>query len=89
MAECAPSNLVPSLKQIEVEILILFSKNFDLTSLGLQAASRSVGAILIFVFYVVFNKFGFKAVAISGGVLPTLAFLGTLCLAESPIFAQR
>ena len=55
----------------------------------IQAASRSTGAILIFVFYVIFKRFGFLAVAISGGVLPTLAFLGTLCLAESPIFAQR
>ena len=54
-----------------------------------QAASRSMGAILIFVFYVVFKRFGFLAVAISGGVLPCLAFLGTLCLQESPIFAQR
>ena len=54
-----------------------------------KAASRSTGAILIFVFYVVFKRFGFLAVAISGGVLPCLAFLGTLCLQESPIFEQR
>ena len=87
MAECAPSNLVPSLKQIEVKNSV--PRNFDPCSLGHQAASRSIGAILIFVFYVVFNKFGFKAVAISGGVLPTLAFLGTLCCGESPIFKQR
>ena len=88
MVECAPSNLVPSLKQIEVEILI--SRTFIFKSnLGLQAASRSMGAILIFVFYVIFKQFGFKAVAISGGVLPTLAFVGTLCCGESPIFKQR
>ena len=84
MAECAPSNLVPSLKQIEV-VISLFLKS----SLSLQAASRSMGAILIFVFYVIFKKFGFQAFAISGGVLPTLAFLGTLCSGESPIFKQR
>ena len=48
-----------------------------------------MGAILIFAFYVFFKQFGFKAVLISGAVLPTLAFLGTLCCGESPIFKQR
>ena len=48
-----------------------------------------MGAILIFVFYVIFKRFGFLAVAISGGALPTIAFLGTLALQESPIFQER
>ena len=48
-----------------------------------------MGAILIFVFYVVFKQFGFRFVVISGGVIPALAFLGTLCCGESPIFTQR
>ena len=48
-----------------------------------------MGAILIFVFYVIFQQLGFRVVAISGGVLPALAFIGTLFLGESPIFAQR
>ena len=48
-----------------------------------------MGAILIFVFYAIFQEFGFRAVAVSGGVLPAFAFLGSLFLGESPIFAQR
>ena len=48
-----------------------------------------MGAILIFAFYVLFQHFGFRYVVIAGGLLPALAFLGTLCLQESPIFAQR
>ena len=48
-----------------------------------------MGAILIFAFYVLFQRFGFRYVVIAGGLLPALAFLGTLCLQESPIFAQR
>ena len=48
-----------------------------------------MGAILIFAFYVLFQRFGFRYVLIAGGLLPALAFLGTLCLQESPIFAQR
>ena len=48
-----------------------------------------MGAILIFVFYVIFQQFGFRVVAISGGVLPALAFTGALFLGEIPIFAQR
>ena len=84
MAECAPSQLVPSLKQIEVKIPI---ENIQIEFF--KAASRSMGAILIFVLYVIFKRFGFLAVAISGGALPALAFLGTLCLQESPIFQQR
>ena len=58
-------------------------------NLSIQAASRSMGAILIFAFYVLFQRFGFRYVVIAGGLLPALAFLGTLCLHESPIFAQR
>ena len=86
MAECAPSHLVPSLKQIEVKSP---AEELYFNGVCSQAASRSTGAILIFVFYVIFKQFGFLAVAISGGVLPSLAFLGTLCLRESPIFLQR
>ena len=48
-----------------------------------------MGSILIFVFYVVFQQFGFRVVAIAGGVLPAFAFIGILFLEESPIFAQR
>ena len=58
-------------------------------NLSIQAASRSMGAILIYAFYVLFQRFGFRYVVIAGGLLPALAFLGTLCLQESPIFAQR
>ena len=94
MAECAPSHLVPSLKQIEVmsfdvfsfKVFLFFAVTLDIS---IQAASRSMGAILIFAFYVLFQRFGFRYVVIAGGLLPALAFLGTLCLQESPIFAQR
>ena len=34
-------------------------------------------------------RFGLRFVVIAGSLLPALAFLGTLCLEESPFFAQR
>ena len=61
MAECAPSHLVPSLKQVEVISFDVFPFYCVLVlcchpefGLSTQAASRSMGAILIFAFNVIF-----------------------------------
>ena len=87
MAECAPSRLVLSFKQIEVR---KEEKDENLIFLcSTQAACRSIGAVLIFIFYIVFKQFGFQYVVIVGGLFPSLAFFGTLRLRESPIFGQR
>ena len=59
MAECSPSHLAPSLKQIEVmsfdvfsfKVFLFFAVTLDIS---IQAASRSIDAILIFALNVIF-----------------------------------
>ena len=50
----------------------------------LQAASRSLGALLMFVIFISFRSFGI--VALCGGIFPLFGLLGALFLPESTVF---
>ena len=73
MADSAPKELVPSLKQFEVSSKTLETKfltSFNLTCL-FQAAFRSLGALLIFVIFIFVHSFNsiHTEVSILGGTI--------------------
>ena len=90
MAECAPSHLVPSLKQVEVMsfdvlLFLFFAVTLSLTSrhTGGQQEHGCHSHLCLQRYF----RFGFRYVVIAGDLLPALAFLGTLCLQKSQFFA--
>ena len=54
-----------------------------------KAASRSLGAILMFAITMLFYHFGFRYVALAASIFPLVGLIGIIFSCESPIFQER
>ena len=88
MADVAPSQFIRSFKSIEVIKANIFS---EIIQQFIQAASKSMGAILIFAITMIFHQYGFRYVAIAASIFPFLGLIGIVIVfsSESPIFKER